>query len=282
MFGQLVRQAVGTEQKQVAGLGFQFKNIGSNTALSAQSPGDDVSERRAQGICGGHAAHPDPFLNQRMVPRDLLQAAVAQPVTAAVADVEHPDAALLRHQAHQGGAHAVELHIALGAGEDGLVGGADGLFGRLGQRHSPVRTPALRAAAKQAQHLIHRDGAGNFTSRGSAHAVADDVDSILDGEPECVFVGRALAAAVGSRRSRVADYSRGQEGLLHRPVYTRLRWPKRGEFADMFFALLEPGSECPELTNNCWSRSGKRYKWPIFPWISFAQFAMRSLRKSAS
>ena len=70
-----------------------------------------------------------------MVQGDLLQAAVAQAITSAVSDVEHQHVALLDHQAHQRGAHAAESIVTLGAGEDGLVGGAYGLLGRLRQKH---------------------------------------------------------------------------------------------------------------------------------------------------
>ena len=65
--------------------------------------------------------------------------------------------------------------------------------------------------AEQAQHLVHRQGAGDLPGRGAAHAVTDHIDAVLDGETECIFVGRALAAAVGNRRSRVVDDSRGQK-----------------------------------------------------------------------
>ena len=129
-----------------------------------------------------------------MVQGDLLQDARAQPVASAVAHIEHQHAAFLGDEAHQGGAHAAELVIALGAGVDGLVGRANGLFGCLLQgRRSPG------AAGQQAQGFIHGQGTGDLSSRGAAHAVADNVNPVLDRESECIFVGRAFATAVGNR-----------------------------------------------------------------------------------
>ena len=48
--GELARQAVGAEQKQVAGLGLELEDVGRDAVLRAQGARDDVAcsgERRA-------------------------------------------------------------------------------------------------------------------------------------------------------------------------------------------------------------------------------------------
>jgi hypothetical protein len=67
------------------------------------------------------------------------------------------------------------------------------------------------AGTEKAENLIDGEGAGDFTGGGATHAVANDVDTLLDREAECVFVGRSFATAIGNRGSYVIDYSQGQE-----------------------------------------------------------------------
>ena len=126
--GELAGEAVGAEQKQVAGFGFELEDVGSDAALRAQSARDDVAQRGAQRFQPAHLAHPDLFLDQRVIESDLLQVGVgvriAQAVAAAVAHVDHPRVALVDQKRHQRGAHAIELWAALRARENGLIGGS--------------------------------------------------------------------------------------------------------------------------------------------------------------
>jgi len=197
-------------------VGFEFEDIRRNRTLRAQCASNDVSERRANRLCGSHAALANLFVDQGVVQSELLQMAIAQPVAAAVANIEHPCAAPLGHQRHHGGAHAAQPEVAPGAGEDGFIGRIDSSLGPLQQRFGLI--PDL--AAEQAQYLVYRQRTGNLSRSRAAHAVADEIDPVLDRVTECVFIGGALATAVGSRRSRKVDDSRSQGSLSSASVYT--------------------------------------------------------------
>ena len=131
---------------------------------------------------------------------------IAQQVAAAVADVEDQHAAAFGHQAHQRGAHAAELGVGLSAGENGLIGGTDGLFD-----HTSNGAARFGAFAQAAQHLFHGHGAGDLAGRGAAHAVTDDIDSVFGGVAECIFIGRAFAADVGKPRQLNSERHHRQE-----------------------------------------------------------------------
>ena len=96
-------------------------------------------------------------------------------------------------------------------------------------RPPPATGRSRCGAAQKAHHLIHCDGTGDLPCRRAAHAVANNIDSVLDGEAECIFVGRTFAAAIANRGSRVIDYSRGQARISHQPVYTGVANPMRRE-----------------------------------------------------
>ncbi len=65
--GELAGEAVGAEQKQVAGFGFKLEDVGSDAALRAQSARDDVAQRGTQRFSLAHLAHPDLLLDQGMI-----------------------------------------------------------------------------------------------------------------------------------------------------------------------------------------------------------------------
>ena len=109
-----------------------------------------------------------------------------------------------------------------GAGIDGLVGGADGLFDSLFERNALITAAEGRSTSPTAS------GACNLAGRGATHAVADNIDSVLGGDAEGIFVGRAHAAAIGNRRNRVANFGGGQGNLSRSPVYTGQQRPERG------------------------------------------------------
>ena len=123
-----------------------------------------------------------------MVQGKLLQALVTQPVTAAIAHVQHPQTVLLRHQHHERRAHAAQVFVRLCAGEYHLVGGVHSLLGNLRHRLSLNPFRALLPVLKQAQHLAHRQRTGNLPRRRAPHAVTDNVSAVLDGKSERVFV----------------------------------------------------------------------------------------------
>ena len=114
-FGTLYA-AMPDAQKKVARLGFQLEKIRLHLALGSQSAGDHAAEVGAQRLFAGHVAQPHLLIHKGVVLGELLQFAIAHPVAAAVADIEHQDAAFLNQQAHQRGAHAVEILVVLGPG----------------------------------------------------------------------------------------------------------------------------------------------------------------------
>jgi hypothetical protein len=73
----------------------------------------------------------------------------------------------------------------------------------------------------QPQHFIDSQTAGNLSGCSAAHAVANHVNTGLNGKPEGVLIRRTLTSAVGDRRSRISHNSRGQMNL-RRQVYTSL------------------------------------------------------------
>lgn len=202
--GELAREPVGTEQEEIAGLDFDFDEVGSNADLGAEGAGDDVAQRRTGSFGARHAAHAHLLFDQRMILGAKLDAAIAQPVAAAVPDVENPDAPILfrqpGEQADQGGTHPAEANIALSAGVNGVIGCDYGLFGdgREGFRRMGLLgfTELADPFGDQPEELIDGQGAGDFTGGGSAHAVADDVHAMLDGVAEGILVGTAFAAPV--------------------------------------------------------------------------------------
>ena len=121
-------------RKRSPGSASNSKTSGVTTFLRTQGAGDDVAQRRALRFRLAHAPQADLFLNQRVVDGDLLKVRVTEAVAAAVTDVEQPRAAFLDEKGHKGGSHAAQLLAALGAGEDGLIGGGDGLFCISGER----------------------------------------------------------------------------------------------------------------------------------------------------
>ena len=64
---------------------------------------------------------------------------------------------------------------------------------------------------QQPKNLVDGNRAGNFSRSCSAHPVANQINARLDGEAVGIFIRGSLAPAVGDRRSRVPDDSRGQE-----------------------------------------------------------------------
>ena len=216
--GQFAREAVGAEQEKVPCLGLEFKDVGRHAALRAEGARDHVAEGRAPRFGRGHAAHAHLLLDQRVVVRELLEPVFAQAVAAAVSDVDDPDAALFHHQADQGGAHPTQFRISERPAEDGAVALADGPLSKF--RH--CGRIASGRALELRHHLVHGQRTGNLPSRRAAHAVAHQVHPVLDGKPEGVFVGWSFAAAVGDRRSREVNNSRGQVKLPQSPVYTGL------------------------------------------------------------
>ncbi len=95
---------------------------------------------------------------------------------------------LVHQQAHQRSPHAAELLVALSTGKDRLVGCKNGFLRKLRHSRSLGAILACGPVFKQSQHLVDRQGAGNLAGCGAAHAVADQVNPVLYGKPERIFV----------------------------------------------------------------------------------------------
>src|ERR1039458_1145521 len=141
-----------------------------------------------------------------MVLSTELYLAIAQPIASAISDIQNPDARFMfrnaSKQPHQRSAHAAESQITLGARVNGLIGGDHGLFRNVGQQvqQTVVLANLADPLRHQAQNLVDSQGTGNLSGSSSAHAVANDIDSVLYGISKSVFIGCALAARSEERR----------------------------------------------------------------------------------
>ena len=82
--------------------------------------------------------------------------------------------------------------------------GRDSLLNKILNRN------AGGAVGEQPHDLVNGQGTGYFAGGGAAHSIADQVDAVLEGVSESIFVGGSLAAPIGNRRSRIVNDSRGQ------------------------------------------------------------------------
>ena len=213
--GKFANEPVGAEKKQVTGLSFKFEDVGSYYALRSQRARNHILERRADRFFPAHLAHANLFFHKGVIERDLFQMRVAQAIPAAVAHIHHPRAAVFHQQRHECSAHAVKFLIALRARKNGLISGGDSLrrLDRWGTGPGTLGEPL--------HHLRNGQAAGNLACCSAAHPIAHHIHSMLDGKSKCIFVGRALAAAVGERRGSVMDDSRSQERNPRRSVYLK-------------------------------------------------------------
>ncbi len=81
----------------------------------------DVLERERACLLGEEVAEPDALVDQRVIPRELLEAMIAEAVYAAVAHVRDGDEAVARQHGRDRGAHAALLPVAPRRGEDAAV-----------------------------------------------------------------------------------------------------------------------------------------------------------------
>ncbi len=227
--GELAGEAVGAEEVEVAGLDGGFDEVCGDAGLRTEGAGDDVAKGAACGFGAGHTAESDLLFDEGVVLSAEFELAAAEAVTAAVADVDDPEAGVvidIGKDADEGGAHAAEAGVALSAGVDGIVRGLDGLFGDGGECGGWVAWDAqgeafCDALGDQAENLIDGERAGDFTGSGTAHAVAYDVDAMFDGVSESIFIGRTLAATIGNSGGGMAQNGGGQRSLPESKFTTR-------------------------------------------------------------
>lgn len=232
--GEFAGESVGAEEVEVAGLGQDGEGVWGDAALGADGAGDDVAQGGACGLGAGHASEADLLLDEGVVLGAEFKGELAEAVASAVADVDDPELLLVGDDGDEGGSHSAEAEAALGAGVDGSIGGFDGLCDESGEGAGDGVVPVARAGfaaqvgfaaqagfedrvvplrgvvrvgsqavwrivpvGEEAEDFLDGEGAGDLAGSGSAHAVADDINAVLDGVAEGVFVGGALSTPVG-------------------------------------------------------------------------------------
>jgi hypothetical protein len=68
--------------------------------------------------------------------------------------------------------------------KDGFIRSGDRILSHIRQGRVTFGT----AVSQEAKDLVHRDRAGNFTRCSTAHAVANNVNTCLDGEAVGILV----------------------------------------------------------------------------------------------
>ena len=184
------RQPVGADQEEVAGLGGDGLDVDLDLGLGAECAGDDRALRVVLGLRVGELALAPHLLDQRVVAGQPFEAAGAEAVGAAVADVADRHLLGLEVDDHRRRRrpHPGQLGVAAGL----LVDRPVGAFDRL--RQDPL---GWRLRQLAVERLGGRLG-GDLTRLSAAHPVGDDED-VAAGE-ERVLVGVALAAGVGAVR----------------------------------------------------------------------------------
>ena len=79
---------MGGEQVDVAGLGAVAVNLGIDGGLGADGAGDEIAHGRLGSLGRGDLAGAELLFHQRVVGGELLEAAAAEEVAAAVADMD--------------------------------------------------------------------------------------------------------------------------------------------------------------------------------------------------
>ena len=244
------------DQAGISVLGHSSLQLMENAAHSSVDiirnllhPDDHVLVRERGDLLGREALHLDVVVEQRVVVGELLDLPVADTVAAAVADVREVHAVLDGEGAHDRGAHAPLLGVALG----GLV---DPEVGELDRRDQAVLLVAARAVhlvrpralrvlgrgREELAHRVHGHLGRDLAGRVPAHAVGHDVEAILAEDREAVLVVISLATDVRlaggfhAERRRHGGSFRGErrcgasrEGARVDPcVSIRLRPPERG------------------------------------------------------
>ena len=134
--------------------------------MTGQGPHDQRSLRVAVRLLGRDAALVDQRLDERIVLGDLGELAVAQQVTAGVADVHQPKSIAREQDRGQRGAHALELGIILYVRGDGRVALPDRGV-ELAQQ-----VAARLVVVEVGQRGDHQLG-GDLTRGVTAHAVCE-------------------------------------------------------------------------------------------------------------
>ena len=179
LVGDHVGQAVGAQQVAVAEPGLADRQVGVGLGPAVERAQQQRALRVAGGRLRGQPALVDQRLDQRVVPGDLEQLAVAQQVGAGVADVAQRHVAALPEHRGQRGAHALDRRV----GHAHLVQRDVRLGDRLGQRVEQVAGGLVVQGGERGDG----DRAGDLACRMPAHPVGD-------GEQAGARVGGVLVA----------------------------------------------------------------------------------------
>nr|WP_230316180.1 hypothetical protein [Conexibacter sp. W3-3-2] len=181
------RQAVGAQQVHVARAGAPGEPVDLDRRLGPERPGDDRPLRVDVRLLGRELALADELVDERVVARQPLEAAVPQQVQAAVADVR--DRQLLLADVRGGDRRAHARTVLVGARELVDLG-----VGVLDERGEALLDAALALGQAGLEHG-DRHPRGDLAGLRAAHAVGDREQ----GRPRerGVLVGPAGTAGVG-------------------------------------------------------------------------------------
>ena len=202
------RQAVGAEQKAVAGLQVRRQKIGGVVPLRAERARDDVAPGVRSGFLRGQNARANQLADEGMILRELLHAPAPQAIDAAVADMRDIDVACAAAQHRERRAHARAFGVPLRALVNPLVRAEHRLFDLVDGR--------LLVPRGHFAHRVNRHPAGHFARQMAAHAVRDDKNAAFFVKPGRILILFAFFADIGAHRRRHAVHSRRFQVSLFR------------------------------------------------------------------
>ena len=198
-------QPVGGEEELIAGQDLDGERVDLDPLVDADGAGDGVLLRDLLDLLARELAALDELVEDGVIFGDLLDAAVAQQVDAAVADVGDEAVRAVDQERRERGAHAALLRVGAGLFVD-LHAGAlhrlleqaeDGARGaRLGRRGGDGVALLLELLVDDAD----RERAGDLAGGVAAHAVRHHEQAELAVDEEVVLVVIAQAPDVGGRR----------------------------------------------------------------------------------
>ena len=189
-------QPVGADQHDVALAQGDLRHHHLDPFLHAQRLQDDVGVLEALGFFGGHRARFHQLPGQRLVLRDLGQAAVTFDVAARIADLPDHQGAVDHRGGGAGGAHAAFVLVVARLREDAIVG----VFDRAAQAARESVAFQRLGGLQGGDDGVDRHLRGHLAGGSAAHAVADQEQRALGAEFDGQRRVRTLAPAGRARR----------------------------------------------------------------------------------
>ncbi len=171
--GHKVGEPVAAQQIAVTGLRLREQHDGLDLVAAVERLQQQGALRVVLGLLRRQPALVDEALHERLVQRQLLHRAVAQPIGAGVADLGDADSAAVPQDRGQRRAHALELLARVDREPEALVRRGDASL----QDRAQVGSGLLLVQGEQCgDDRAARDLAGGVT----AHAVGDDEQARAD------------------------------------------------------------------------------------------------------